>query len=204
MTSSVKNIIFDFGGVIIDLNRKRCIDNFKKLGYNEAEEVIGNCHNQGVFHQLERGDISANEFRTDIREATQHVLTDKQIDAAWISMLDEIPSSKLDLLLSLRERYVVYLLSNTNEIHWDWACKYAFSYKGFRAEDYFEKLFLSYRMKMLKPDEAIFNQVLSEANILPEETLFIDDSPLNCAAAQKLGIATYTPKTGEDWSHLFE
>ena len=87
-----------------------------------------------------------------------------------------IPTFKLDLLLELRKKYVVYLLSNTNEIHWQWSCLHAFRYKAFRAEDFFEHIYLSYEMKMAKPDADIFQKVLDETGILPNETLFIDDS----------------------------
>ena len=89
---------------------------------------------------------------------------------------------------------MVYLLSNTNEIHWQWSCLHAFRYKAFRAEDFFEHIYLSYEMKMAKPDADIFQKVLDETGILPNETLFIDDSEANCRTAEALGISTYTPK----------
>ena len=104
-------------------------------------------------------------------------------------------------LLELRKKYVVYLLSNTNEIHWQWSCLHAFRYKAFRAEDFFEHIYLSYEMKMAKPDADIFQKVLDETGILPNETLFIDDSEANCRTAEALGISTYTPKAHEDWRH---
>ena len=106
-------------------------------------------------------------------------------------------------MLKLREKYVVYLLSNTNEIHWKWTCKNLFPYRTFKVEDYFEKTYLSFEMKMAKPEPEIFKAILDDAGIEPEETLFIDDSEINCKAAQNLGISTYTAKAGEDWSHLF-
>ena len=129
---------------------------------------------------------------------------DARIDAAWNSFLVSIPTYKLDLLLALRKDYVVYLLSNTNEIHWKWSCEHAFPYKTFRVEDYFEHIFLSYEMKMAKPDEEIFRKVLDDAGLDPKETFFIDDSEANCMTARSLGISTYVPKAGEDWSHLFK
>ena len=171
----IKNLIIDFGGVLIDLDRQRCIENFAKLGMPNVEAMLDVCHQQGFF--------------------LQH--------AAWNSFLGGIPTYKLDLLLKLREKYVVYLLSNTNEIHWKWSCKHAFHYKAFRVEDYFEKIFLSYEMKMVKPDVAIFEKLLEETGIDPRETFFIDDSAENCRVAETLGISTYTPKACEDWSHLF-
>ena len=200
----IKNLIFDFGGVLINLDRQRCIDNFKKLGLGQVEELIGQFSQQGVFMQLEKGLVSSAEFRDNIRGLAGRALTDKQIDAAWNSMLGNIPSYKLDALLKLREKYMVYLLSNTNEIHWKWSCVHAFPHKGFREKDYFEQIFLSYEMKQVKPDTEIFETVLKTTGIRPEETFFIDDSEANCQTAASLGIATYTPQAGEDWTPLFK
>lgn len=199
----IKNLLVDFGGVLINLDRQRCIDNFRKLGLPDIEKQLGLYAQNGFFMQHERGEISSGEFRDEIRKQTDKPVTDAQIDAAWNSFLLDIPTYKLDLLLKLREKYVVYLLSNTNDIHWRWACENVFPYRGFRAEDYFEKIYLSYKMKMAKPDEEIFRAVLEDANIEPKETFFIDDSAANCETARLLGISTYTPQAGEDWSPLF-
>ena len=148
--------------------------------------------------------ITPAQFRDQIRELLGRTVSDEKIDAVWNSFLVGIPRYKLDLLLKLRENYVVYLLSNTNEIHWKWSCENTFPYRTFRVKDYFEKMYLSFEMKMAKPDLNIFEAVVEDAGILPEETLFIDDSEANCLTAQSLGIATYTPAEGEDWSHLFQ
>lgn len=200
----IKNLLIDFGGVLINLNRQRCLDNFKKLGLNDADKLLDVFHQQGIFMQQEKGLVTSTEFRETIRKKIGKEVSDKQIDAVWNSFLMDIPTYKLDLLLKLREKYVVYLLSNTNEIHWHWSCEHAFPYRGFRVEDYFEKIYLSYEMKMVKPDAEIFETVLADAGIAPAQTFFIDDSDANCQIANRLGIATYTPKAGEDWGHLFQ
>ncbi|MFV0545120.1 MAG: HAD family hydrolase [Bacteroides sp.] len=200
----IKNLLIDFGGVLIDLDRERCIENFEKLGLADIDKMLGDFHHQGLFLQQEKGLISSAEFRTGLREQFGKVPTDRQIDAAWNSFLGSIPSYKLDLLLKLREKYVVYLLSNTNEIHWKWACKHAFPYRTFQVEDFFEKTYLSYEMKMAKPDPEIFKTVLEDAGIEAGETLFIDDSLENCEAAEKLGIMTYNASPDENWGHLFK
>lgn len=200
----IKNLIIDFGGVLIDLNRQRCLDNFDKLGMPGIEAMLDVCHQQGFFLQHEKGLITSAEFRNALREHMGKMVSDAHIDAAWNSFLIGIPTYRLDLLLKLRKNYVVYLLSNTNDIHWKWACKNAFPYKTFRVEDYFESIYLSYKMHMVKPDTDIFQAVLDDTGIEPGETLFLDDSAENCRAAETLGIATYTPAAGEDWSHLFK
>lgn len=199
----IKNLIVDFGGVLIDLDYQRCLDSFRKLGLPDVEHILDIYHQQDFFSNYEKGLISSADFRNVIREKIEKEVTDARIDAAWNSFLVSIPTYKLDLLLELRKDYVVYLLSNTNEIHWQWSCKHAFPYKTFRVEDYFEHVFLSYEMKMAKPDKEIFQKVLDDTGIMPEETFFIDDSKVNCLTAQSLGISTYTPKANEDWSHLF-
>lgn len=199
----IKNLIIDFGGVLIDLDRQRCIENFKRLGLPDVEVVLDIYHQQDFFQKYEKGLITSAEFRDVIREKIGKPVTDAQIDDAWNSFLVSIPAAKLDLLLNLRKDYVVYLLSNTNEIHWQWSCQHAFPYKTFRVEDYFEHIYLSYEMNMAKPDAEIFQKLLDDTGIIPAETLFIDDSAANCRAAEALGITTYTPQAGEDWSHLF-
>lgn len=199
----IRNLLVDLGGVLITLNRQRCIQNFKKLGLSNVDELLGASAEQGIFMKQEKGLITSAEFRDGIREAIGRNVTDEQIDTAWNSYLVDIPSCKLDLLLKLREKYVVYLLSNTNEIHWHWSCEHAFPYRGFRAKDYFEKIYLSHEMQMVKPDADIFEAVLADAGIDPRQTFFIDDIDANCQTARTLGISTYTPKAGEDWGHLF-
>ena len=200
----IKNLIVDFGGVLIDLDRQRCLENFRELGLQDVEHTRDIYHQQDFFQQYEKGLISSAGFRNVIREKIGRDVADARIDAAWNSFLVSIPTYKLDLLLALRKDYVVYLLSNTNEIHWEWSCEHAFPYKAFRVEDYFEHIFLSYEMKMAKPDEEIFRKVLDDAGLDPKETFFIDDSETNCLTARSLGISTYTPKAGEDWRHLFK
>ena len=136
----IKNLIFDFGGVLINLDRQRCIENFRKLGLEKVDELLGMYSQQGIFMQHEKGLISSAQFRDSIRGQITQEVTDEQIDAAWNSFLVDIPRFKLDMLLKLREKYVVYLLSNTNEIHWKWACEHAVPDRGFRVGDYFEKV----------------------------------------------------------------
>lgn len=203
-SKGIKNLLIDLGGVLINLDRQRCMESFKKLGFTDVEERLNIQQLHGIFMQQEKGLITSADFRNEIRDMMGKTVSDKQIDAAWNSFLVDIPAYKLDLLLKLRTKYVVYLLSNTNEIHWKWACQHAFPYRTFRVEDYFEKTYLSYEMHMIKPETEIFKAVIEDAGIEPQETLFIDDSELNCKAAQELGISTYTAKAGEDWSHLFK
>lgn len=201
---NIKNLIIDFGGVIINLTRNRCIDAFAQLGMDVREQLGATSYcRKNLFMQLETGSLSPAAFRDDIRKRSNRTLTDREIDDAWIAMLDDVPEYKLDLLLHLKERYNTILLSNTNSIHWEWAERNIFTHGGHTVGDFFHRIYLSYELKMEKPDWEIYNHVLNDARILPEETLFIDDSFVNCKAAEVLGIRTYTPEPREDWSFLF-
>ena len=186
----IKNLLIDFGGVLIDLDRRRCL----------VESLLNDYHQEGFFQLHEKGLISDDDFRERIRQTAGHPIADEAIDEAWNSFLDGIPAYKLDFLPELRKRYKVCLLSNTNAIHWNYACTHDFTRGGRRVEDYFDHIYLSYRMKMIKPDAEIFQAVLDDTRWVPQETLFIDDAEANCRTAQSLGIRTYTPQAHEDWA----
>lgn len=201
----IKNLIIDFGGVIINLTRNRCIEAFESLGVKDIrEQIVNNYQHKDLFMQVEIGSITTAGFRDGIRRLSGQALTDEQIDAAWIAMLDDVPDYKLNLLLDLRKHYNTMLLSNTNEIHWEWSERTCFSYKGHHVSDFFNRIYLSYKLHMLKPNADIFEYVLQDAGIKPEETLFIDDATPNCRTAESLGLHTYTPEPREDWSFLFK
>lgn len=204
MDKNIKNIVFDLGGVLIDLDFDRALKAFRKAGFENIEEQLQSFNREGVFMQYELGNISSEEFRSAIRKQAHVSLTDREIDDMWNLILLNIPHEKLKLMLELRGKYMVYLLSNTNQIHWDYTCNHAFTYHGFRVKDYFEETFLSFEMHLAKPDKAIFERMLQEANLLPEETFFIDDSEANCKAAEELGIHTHHYRIGEDLNKLFE
>ena len=204
MDKKIRNIVFDLGGVLVDLDFKAAINGLQEAGFANVKEQLMAFDRGGIFQKFEVGEITADEFRTAIRENSTVTLTNEEVDALWNLMLLEIPREKLELILELRGKYMVYLLSNTNSIHWDYVCKNAFNYRGFRVEDYFEETFLSYEMHLAKPDKAIFEKVLNDANLLAEETLFIDDSEANCKAAQEVGIHAHHYHIGDDLSKIFE
>ena len=204
MDKNIKNIVFDLGGVLIDLDFKSAINGLQKAGFTNVKEQLQAFDREGIFQKFELGEISADEFRASIRENSNVSLTDEEVDSLWNLMLLEIPREKLELILDLRSKYMVYLLSNTNSIHWDYVCKNAFNYRGFRMDDYFEETFLSYEMHLAKPDKAIFETMLNDANLLPEETLFIDDLEANCKAAEEVGIHAHHYHIGDDLNKIFE
>lgn len=196
MKNKIENIVFDFGGVLIDLDFQRLLSAFKRIGFNDIESQLQTYEREGIFQKYELGEMTADEFRMAIREKSDVTLTDSDIDDLWNLMLVKIPTEKLDFILSLRNNYNVYLLSNTNSIHWDYACKNSFNYKGLGIKDFFIQTFLSYEMHLAKPDKAIYDRMLCEAKLIPEKTLFIDDSETNCNAAEQLGIQVHHYQIG--------
>jgi len=201
---NITTIIFDLGGVLCDLDIDRCILNFKQLGLENFEHYLNNFGQSGFFMQLEKGLITAAEFRNEVRKLTSKPLTDTQINEAWNSFLVGIPTKKLDLIIELRKKFRVVLLSNTNIIHFPDTVARFFNFNGMSTSDYFDKCYLSYEMKMAKPDEEIFNALLNAEQVSANECLFLDDGVKNIEQAQKLGIQSYLVKVGEDLSWLVD
>lgn len=185
--SQLRNIIFDLGGVLLDLDVAGCMDKLEQIGLHEVRKWMTGTNESGFFKDYEAGLLTTVQFRNRIREWTGCSLPDVEIDGSWNSMLKDIPAYKLELLWSLKKKYNLYLLSNTNELHWQ-KCTGKFACKGRQVQDYFVRIFLSFQMHQVKPDVEIFQEVLEEAGLIAEETLFIDDSMSNCLAAASLGI----------------
>ncbi len=205
MMEGIKNLLFDFGGVLINLDRTACRLAFERLGIDSIHRSAADEYRQKeLLSQLESGNITAAAFRASIRRMTERELTDAEIDAAWIAMLADIPSYKLDFLLRLRHHYHVMLLSNTNSIHWQWAVQHSFRYQDHEVDDFFDRIYLSYEIHKQKPDVEIFKYVLDDSGIDAKATLFIDDALPNCKAAETLGFHTYCCPAGSDWTLLFK
>ena len=190
---NVKNIIFDYGNVIFKIDFARVQQSFKELGINNVGDFFSHTQQNPIFDEFDRGQIGALEFRERIRQITGiATLSDEQIDMAWNSMLIGVGEGNHDLLLKLKGKYHTFLLSNINEIHYNFIMKYLERDFGFEGNDHlFEKAYYSHFTGMRKPEPALFNKVLAENELKPEETLFIDDSPQHLAAAAKLGIQTF-------------
>ncbi|MFC3562975.1 HAD family hydrolase [Pedobacter jamesrossensis] len=187
-----KNIIFDYGNVIFDIDFRIAQASFQKLGVTDIEIFFAHKGHNQLFDDLETATISPAEFRAGIRvAANKPELTDAQIDDAWNSLLIGTIQGNHDLLLKVKEKYRTFLLSNNNEIHYDWIINYLkTTFKINNYDDYFEKAYFSQHMKLRKPNTNIFEQVLKENNLNPAETLFIDDSPQHIEGAKKVGLNT--------------
>lgn len=189
-----KNIIFDLGGVVLNIDYFLAVKAFKNLGLGDFDTFFSQAQQKQLFDLYEKGEISSVDFRNELRIYCNPALAglDTAIDKAWNSMLLDLPQKRLDLLMRLKQKHRTFLLSNTNEIHIDYFNAYL--QNNFHIPDlsgYFEKMYLSYKVGMRKPDVEIFELVLSENKLDPKETLFIDDSIQHVESAKTLGIQTY-------------
>lgn len=201
MERVIKNIVFDLGGVIMTLDPAEALRRFKALGLSDAERYLDAYTQSGIFGNLEEGKITAEDFRSKLSSLTGHELTFDECKHAWLGYRKDVPQRNLDLLKELRAKdYRLILLSNTNPFMMDWALSSEFDGKGSSLNDYFDALYLSYRLGIMKPAPDFFRQMLDNENILPEETLFVDDGPRNVEAAGKLGFITMCPDNGSDWT----
>jgi putative hydrolase of the HAD superfamily len=200
--NTVTTLIFDFGGVIIDLDLPQCIENLKKLGVESIESYLSNFGQKDFFLKFEIGEIDIPEFRNEIRKLSNRTLTDAEIDSAWCSFLCDIPSERLELLEKLRKKYRLLLLSNSNPLHVEVSAVTALEGTGKTIRDYFDKCYFSYEMGLTKPDPAIFEALLADAGVEATECLFLDDGPKNIEAAKTLGIQTYFVTQGENLDFL--
>ncbi len=187
----IKNLIFDLGGVIINLDVNRTYQAFADLANSSIQEVKAKVLEQSFFNDYEKGMLDDNEFRSNIRAFLNNPVTDAQIDLAWNAMLLDIPLEKYQMLLKLKSSYKMFLLSNTNNIHLQAVNKIVFNDTGRSGLSYyFHKDYYSHLMKMRKPDPEIFQYVLSENNLKANETYFLDDNLENIQGAKSLGIQT--------------
>jgi putative hydrolase of the HAD superfamily len=187
----IKNLIFDLGGVIINLDVNRTFQAFADLASRSLEEVKSNISEKRFFNEYEKGLLTDDEFRANIRTLLNTNVTDAQIDTAWNAMLLDIPAEKYKLLLKLKSNYKVFLLSNTNNIHLESVNQIVFNDTGQSdLSFYFHKDYYSHLMKMRKPDTEIFEQVLLENNLVANQTYFLDDNLENIKGAKSIGIQT--------------
>ncbi len=189
--TQINNIIFDLGGVIINLDYDKSIQELQKLCKDNCNIAYSQKEQAHLFDLLETGACTNEEFRQGLREAYKLEATDEEIDEAWNAMLLDIPQERIDLLLELGKKYRIFLLSNTNDIHlqrFNQIVAHSFTIPSL--DSLFEKTYYSHLVGKRKPDAAIFEQILAENNLQKSETLFIDDSIQHIHSANSLGIHT--------------
>lgn len=202
----IKNIIFDFGGIIYDIDFKLSNKEFEKFGISNLESLYFQAQETKLFEKLEKAEISPADFYAEIRNISGKNVSNENIISAWNALLIGYKRERIELLELLKTKYRTFLLSNSNIIHYKHylaQLQDEYGYQDF--SELFERAYFSHDLGMKKPDYEIYDFVLSENNLKPNETLFIDDSKANIEAAEKLGIQTYflDAENGEQIVDLF-
>ena len=190
--NEIKSIIFDLGGVILNLDYSKTVDEFKKIGVLHFKELYSQKKQTLVFDDFEKGKIQPEEFISSLKSSENLKIKEIDFINAWNAMLLEIPIEKLEFIYGLKKNYKIFLLSNTNEIHIN---KFESNLKKNNMLELFykcfDKIYYSSRMGKRKPDENCFNQVLEENGLLAENTLFIDDSTQHILGAKEVGLNSF-------------
>ncbi|MEP7255589.1 MAG: HAD family phosphatase [Ferruginibacter sp.] len=196
--TTTKNIIFDLGGVLLDIDFKKSIDAFESLGIENFEEMFSQFKADELFEKLETGMLSEQEFYSAIKKRTKADITDEDIAQAWNALILDFRTESLDFLEKLAPQYNLYLLSNTNAIHLRY---FQQSFKKQTGkpllDEYFIKAWYSHEVKLRKPGTAIFEFILLAENLVAAETLFIDDTLINIETAKNMGLRTHHLKPTE-------
>jgi len=201
MERIINNILFDLGGVIITLDQQQSVRRFEELGLKDAQQRLNAYTQEGIFGDLEGGLIDAETFRRELSLLVGRQVTHAECAYAWQGYAKEVPQRNLDALQRLRsEGYRLLLLSNTNPYMMEWVNSADFDGHGHGVGHYFDSLYLSYEMRLMKPAEEIFLRVLMAEQVPPSSCLFIDDGPRNVATASQVGLNTFCPENGADWT----
>lgn len=197
MITGIKHIIFDLGGVLLNLDQQLTIQAFADLGIADIKGQYAQFQQSTLFDELETGVLTAEDFIGSLRSAAGQHCTDEQIVTAWNKLILDFPLRRLQILQQLQLHYDLVLLSNTNEIHEPFFNQVLQQEHGIpNIGVFFDKVYYSHRMGLRKPDARIYSQVLEECGFRPAETLFIDDNEHNIKAAEALGIQVIWLKPG--------
>lgn len=200
----VKNIIFDLGGVLLNIEPKKTIEAFGALGMEQLIGDKGLSYDHDIFYQMEQGQVTPDEFRDGIRQLISANISSQEIDAAWTAMLLDFPAIRVELLRQLRKEFKIFLFSNTNSIHVE---KYHSNFRnqhGFEVSTLFEKDFYSNEIGFRKPTSESFQEIIRLSGINPSESLFIDDSLQNVEAAMASGLQGFWLQPGQKIEELFQ
>lgn len=200
----VKAIIFDIGGVLLDLDIERCIKSFREnCGLTSIDEFLDACHQRGPICELEGGLIDERGFYDKMKALSRPGTTDRQIEESFCSLLCGVPQDKADLVNSLKKDYDLYLLSNNNSITMRKTAT-EFARVGIPLETTFKGVYISSEMKLQKPDREVYEEVARRSGHRMEEMLFIDDSPTNAQGAINAGMQGLHYKVGTSLKESLE
>ena len=204
MSTKIKNIIFDLGGVILDIDENIVYRELEKMGINISELAHSKAFME-IMSKFDVGVYTAPTFRKKVKALIgQEKMTDQKFDSIWNAMLLDIPRERIEAIEQVKQHYKIFLMSNTNEIHYDLYVRdlqLRFGYNEFDA--LFNKSYFSFDIHLEKPDPRFFELILDHEHLLPEETLFIDDTAANIRTAKALGLHTYHISRDELVRNLF-
>ncbi len=196
----IKNIIFDFGNVLMDLDLPAVEREFQHFWGDQFEQARANLGRDRIFELYETGGLSTDEFVAAIRFAGPSLLSKEQVVQAWNSIFIGMPKHRFDFLLRLRQRYKLFLLSNINDLHERWIADYMM--REHQIEDYemtyFDGVYFSHLIRLRKPDRDMYEYVLADAEILAGESVFFDDLEINVEAARQTGIQAFLHPVGTE------
>ena len=187
---NIKNIIFDLGGVFLEVNYQNTKTQFENLGIEDFDKYFMQHHSNPLFANFEKGLISNEDFFEGFRKETKTNLSDGDITVAWNAMLGDFFPGAVEWLLSIKDNYKIFLFSNTNQVHHDaFIPKFSEKYNLF-LDDLFIKAYYSHKLHLRKPDGKSFQTIIDEQQLIPQETLFIDDTEINTIGAKETGLQT--------------
>jgi len=192
----IRNIIFDLGGVILNIDMKKTELALQQLGIDTFSQLMSPASVQSFFREYEAGKIDNASFIRSIQSLSPKASTEKEIVNAWNALLLDFPADRIELLKQLRKKYRLFLLSNTNAIHHEQFQRQLYQLTGKYLEDFFDRAYYSHMIGLCKPDVACFQFVINENNLNPSETLFVDDSEANINGAKEAGLSVLHIKPG--------
>lgn len=188
---SIRNIIFDLGGVFIDIHYHKTRDAFTALGIGDFDSYFQQSYSNPLFSMLETGDVGPTQFYDAFRQESGLDIQDEALEAAWNAMLGDFRPASIAVLPELKQQYQLYLLSNTNQIHHHFfSAQYRLQFGGREFDEHFHKAYYSHLLGLRKPHVGCYQKVLDLHGMLATETLFIDDTPKNIEGAKQAGLQT--------------
>lgn len=201
----IQNIIFDLGGVLLNLDIQKTEDAFTQMGVKNFRDLFALGHAASFFKEYEVGTINDDEFITALQNLAGLQSQREAVIAGWNAMLRDFPTERIELLIRLKKKYRLFLFSNTNAIHLSaFQQTYSSAFGGNLLDDLFEKAWYSHKINLRKPDTRAFEYILNDKQLLPHQTLFIDDALVNVEGARATGIQGYHLEPGKtvldiDW-----
>jgi putative hydrolase of the HAD superfamily len=204
MLNGIRNIIFDLGGVLLNIDPKKTIEAFGKLGMEQLVGDKGLSYDHEIFYQMEQGQITSDEFRQGVLDLLPNSASFQEIDDAWTAMLLDFPAIRVELVKNLRKDFKIYLFSNTNAIHVEKFHSIFRNQHGFEVSTLFDKDFYSNEIGYRKPSSESYLEIIRLSGINPEESLFIDDSLTNVESAVASGLKGFWLEPGQKVEEIFQ